>query len=641
MFNLFRSQEKGKKIMLSVILGVVSLGMLMYLIPSGPSMGGPATQAVVAEVGSDKITEDMVYRRMRQTFGQTQLPPSTLAVYVPILIQHMIEDIAVAQQAERMGFRVSEAEVGRQIRTDPNFVNLPPDQEENALRQMGYTVEEFVASYRKNAVANMLMTTAAMTVIVTPQEVEKMFRDANEKIKVKYIDFPADKFKSGVTVTPADLQAAYNRTKANYTIPESRNAQVILIDQDQVSATIKIPEAQLRAYYDAHQDDFRVKDRVKLRRILFDTVGKLPDDVNKIKVKAQDVLKQARAGADFAELAKKNSQAPDTADKGGDMGWMQREQLSALGPFADVAFKLKPGEISDLVTTQFGFDIIKVEEKKPSGLQPFEKVKDQIAPRISGQLVIDKMQTLAAQARADLMKAPQNGEQIASKLGLQFVKADDVLPEGIIAGVGASKELGNGIVSLAKGQVSEAIQVSPTRLAVATVTQVNPPRVRPFAEVEAQVRESFVTQKSNEALQQKAKQAADMLASNGGDIEAVAKSFGLEVKTSDPFNRNGSVAATMAASFFGDIFSKPVGATMGPINAGGQTVVAKLVEKTEPDMKELAAQRDNILRNLKDKKLEERRMLFQDSVVYQFTKEGRVKIHKDVVDRMMSQYQKS
>jgi len=379
-----------------------------------------------------------------------------------------------------------------------------------------------------------------------------------------------------------------------------------------------------------------------VRRILFDTVGKTPDEVAKIKAKAQDVLKQARAaGADFAELAKKNSQDQATVDKGGDLGWMQREQLSALGPFADVAFKLKPGEISDLVTTQFGFDIIKVEEKEPSGLQPFEKVKDQIAPKLSGQLVVDKVQTLAAQARADLMKTPLNGEQIAGKLGLQFVKADGVLPDGVIAGVGQSKELSTGIASLAKGQVSEEIQVNPTRLAIAVVTQVNPPKVRPFAEVEAQVRESLIGQKASEAVQQKAKQAADMLASNGGDIAAVAKSFGLEVKTSEPFNRNGSVAATMAASFFGDIFSKPVGATVGPINAGGQTVVAKLVEKTAPDMKELEAQRDNIVRNLKDKKLEERRMLFQDSIVYQFSKEGKIKYHKDVVDRMMSQYQKS
>src|SRR5260370_13932904 len=149
MFNLFRSQERGKKIMLTIILAIVSLGMLLYLVPSGPSMGGPNTESVVAEVGGEKITEEMVYRHIRETFGNQQIPPSTMAVYLPMVIESMIEDRAVAYQAERMGFRVSESEVARQIRTVPQLANLPPDQEENILRQMGYTVEEFVANYRK------------------------------------------------------------------------------------------------------------------------------------------------------------------------------------------------------------------------------------------------------------------------------------------------------------------------------------------------------------------------------------------------------------------------------------------------------------------------------------------------------------
>src|SRR5258708_5812840 len=400
MFNLFRSQERGKKIMLTVILAIVSLGMLLYLVPSGPSMGGPNPDQVVPEVGATKITEEMVSRHIRETFGNQQLPPSTLAVYVPMVIQQMIADQAVSYEAERMGFRVSEAEVARQIRTNPSLANVPPDQEAGMLQQMGDTPEEFVANFRKNAIEVYLQNMAAASVIVTPHEAVKAFRDANEKIKLQYILFPADKLKSGVTITPAEMQSGYQRMKATYTIPESRNAQIILIDQDRVAATIQTPEAQIRAYYDTHKEEFRVKDRVQVRRILFDTVGKQPDEVKKIRAKAEDILKQARSGADFAELAKKNSQDQASAEKGGDLGWMQRDQLSALGPFADAAFKLKPGEISDSVNTQFGFDIIKLEDKEPAGLARYEKVKDLIALKISSQQVTDKIQTLATQARA-------------------------------------------------------------------------------------------------------------------------------------------------------------------------------------------------------------------------------------------------
>jgi len=642
MFNFFRSQEKSKKIMLTVILAIVSLGMLVYLIPSNP-MGntGSPSQEVVAEIAGQKITADMVYRRIRETFGNTQVPPATLAVYVPILVERMIEDRAVAYEAERMGFRITDAEVARQIRSSPQFANIPPDQEEAVLQQMGYTVDEFVADYRRNAIEQILNETATTTVIVTPQEIDQAYRDANEKIKLQYIDFPADKFKSQVTVTPADVQSAYDHSKQMYQVPESRDVQVIVIDQDKLAAAIKTPEADERAYYNSHLDEFRVKDRVHVRRILFDTVGKSPDEVKKVRAKAEDVLKKAKSGADFAALAKDNSQDQASADKGGDLGWMQRDQLSELGPFADAAFKLKPGEISDIVTTQFGFDIIKLEEKEAAGLQPFDQVKDQIAAKISGQQVIDKMQAAATDARAQLIKSPANGEQIAAKLGLQFVKADAVAPDAAVPGVGVSKDLSVAIASQTKGQVSDPIQVSPTRLAIVTVTQVNPAKTKPFNEVEAQVRENLIAQKSNELAQKKAKEAADALIANKGDIDAVAKSMGLEVKTSDPFNRSGSVAATMGASFFSDAFNKPVGATLGPINAGGQTVVAKVIEKSEPDMQGIAAQRDNIITNLKQKKMEERRALFYDSVYRKLQDEKKIKIYKDVLDRITTRYQQS
>lgn len=639
MFDLFRSQDRMKRIMLTAILGVVSLGMLLYLIPGQnvPTVGGE--EQVVAEVGGTPITAREVYRRIQATFRNQTLPPDVIEVYVPQLIEAMVADRAVAYQAQRMGFRVSDEELARQIRSTPQLATLTPEQYQAAVEQMGYSVPEFENDMRKNAAENILKDMAAEGVVVAPQEAENAYRQANEKIKLAYMVFTPDKFKSDVNPTPAELQTYYEGKKAGFTVPETRNVQVVLIDQDKIAATIQTPETQLRAFYDSHKDQYRTPERVRVRHILLQTVGKSPDEVKKIKAKAEDLLKQIKAGADFADLAKKNSEDPGTKDKGGEYGWMARGQT--VKNFENAAFSMKPGQTSDIVTTEYGFHIIQVEEKEPAGLQPFEKVRDQIATELNKQQVNDKMQNLADQARAQIAKSPQNAEQIANSLGLQFVKADDVRPNAPIAGVGANKDLSDAIVSLGKNQVTQVLQVTPARLAVAVVTAVNPPRVPPLSEVEAAVRATYVNEKSTQLVQQKAKDAASTLAKNGGDIQAVAKSLGLEVKTSDAFTRNGSVDASMGASYFADAFTKPVGAVVGPINASGQTVIAKVVDKTEPDMKDFAAQKDSIISSLKQKKLEERGLLFQDSILRKLEQEGKVKYHKDVVNQIMQRYRAS
>src|ERR1051326_9345944 len=108
MFDLFRSQDKMKRIMLGGILGIVSIGMLLYLIPGQNIPTSGSDDQVVAEVGGDKITTRQVYRRIQDTFKNNPLPPDVLEVYVPQLVEAMVSDRAVAYEAARMGFKVSD-----------------------------------------------------------------------------------------------------------------------------------------------------------------------------------------------------------------------------------------------------------------------------------------------------------------------------------------------------------------------------------------------------------------------------------------------------------------------------------------------------------------------------------------------------
>ncbi len=190
--------------------------------------------------------------------------------------------------------------------------------------------------------------------------------------------------------------------------------------------TIQVSDAQVQAYYNAHKDDYRTPERVHARHILLSITNKPKDEVPKIQAQAEALDKQIKAAADFAELAKKNSQDPGSAQKGGDLGWVSRGQM--VKNFEDAVFTLKPNEISNVVTTEYGFHIIQVLEKQPAHLQTLDEVKPAIIATLKNQTVFDRMQDLADKAHAELVKAPQNAQQIATQLNLEFVDVPAYAP---------------------------------------------------------------------------------------------------------------------------------------------------------------------------------------------------------------------
>jgi peptidyl-prolyl cis-trans isomerase D len=500
---------------------------------------------------------------------------------------------------------------------------------------MGQTVPQFEANVRNNAYALRLQDLAVSGVVVTPQEVEAEFNHINEKIKLDYISFDPSKMRNEVKPTPQDLRTYFTHMRGTYNIPETRSFGLVVVDPDKVAATMEIPETAVQQYYDTHRDQFRTPERVKVRHILVMTQGKPRAEVDKLKVKADDLLKQIKGGADFAALAKANSDDPGSKTAGGDLGWVVRGQT--VKNFENSAFSLKPGEISPVITTEYGFHILQVQEKQDAHMQSLDEVKGQILADLKKGGLNDRVQNLADQARAEIAKAPQNVEQIANKLGLTFVKVDKARNGGALPIVGPDKTVGDTIFSTKKGDVTPVMQAG-NRLAIAVIDQITPPRPAEFSEVEAQVREGFTNTEAVKLVAGKSKEAAEMLKSNGGDLKAVAKKFGLEVKSTDFFNRQGAAEGIGSASYFNDAFSKPVGAVIGAVNVGTQTVVAKLADKQAPDAAKLAQSRQRILMELKDKKLTERNQLFQDSILAKLTQEHKVKIHKDVINRIVQSF---
>jgi len=637
MFDLFRSRQKAVRILLSVLLGMVALSMLVYLIPGAGAPTGNRNDQVVAEIGKQVLTVQDVEQDIQRAMRGRQLPPDLVQAVIPQRIQELTAERALAYEAQRLGFEISDKDLADNIRSiAPQIASLTPQQyREYVEQQIGQTVQQFESNMRLGLYGNALEQIATEGAIATPQEVEAEFKRRNEKIKLDYIGFDPVKVAAEVKPTTDELKAYFDRNKGFFTVPESRTVQLIVADQSKVAESIPVTDAQVQSYYNAHKDDFRTPERVKARHILVMTMDKPKDQTDKLKAKAEDLLKQVKAGGDFAKLAEKNSDDTSSAKNGGDLGWVVHGQM--VPEFEKATFALKPGETSGIITTQYGFHIIQVLERESARLKPLDEVKADISKAIKNQMVADRMQNLADQARAELLKAPQSAQQIAAKLNLEFVNIDKYKQGDPIPQAGADPQIGPAVMALQKGAVSEVMQAQ-DKLSVATVTAINPPHPPEFSEIEGQIKTRFQQERAVQIVADRSKKAADLLKSNGGDLKAAAKSVGLEVKSSDLFSRNGAAEGIGSGSYFADVFDKPLGTLVGPTNVGNQTVVGKIVERQAADMSKLAEQRDSIVTQLKSKRRNERQALLRDSILAKLTEQGKVKIHKDVVNRLISRY---
>lgn len=640
MFDLFRSRAKAVRYLLGGLLMLVAISMVVTLIP-GYGTSGSSRDQIVAEIGKEVISLREVQLEVQRAQRSKAFQPEMAQFYVPQIVDRMITDRAFAYEAGRLGFQVTEADLALAIRAslpqlyqDGKFVGK--DVYAMFLAQQNLTIPEFEATIRRQLLAMKLQGLAMEGVIVTPAEVEQEYRRSNEKVKLEYIALTPAKYRSQVSVSPEEVRGYFEKNRSAYQSPEKRGFSILLIDEAKVGQKMTVPEGDLRHLYEARKEEFRVPERVKVRHILLKTTEKPSEEIPKIQARAEELLKQIKAGADFAELARKNSEDTGSASKGGDLGWIVRGQT--VKAFEETAFSLKPKQISNVVKTEYGFHILQVLEKEEARLKPFEEVKEQLAQERKRQAVFETMQRLADQAHDELAKTPLEAEQIARRLDIQYVKVGKAGYSDPIPEIGVSKEVMEAVGSLQKGQVTPLIQVQGNKLVVAVLTDIFPAAPSELAEVEEQIKDQLLGDKAAQLLQQRAREAFEKAKSLNGDLKKVAQAMGLEVKTTQDFGVDGAADGIGPAGTVIDAFTQPVGTVLGPVAAGEQQIVYKVAGKTAPDLSKLPEQRDTVVAAIKSKRASARMELFEDSLRTALIRQGKVKIHQDVINRLVGSY---
>jgi peptidyl-prolyl cis-trans isomerase D len=640
MFDLFRSRQKAVRYVLSGVLLLIAVSMVVTLIPGyGSNTGSRADDQVLADIGNQTITAQQTARDAQRVLGN-RIPPDMLETYMPQFLDSMIQQRALIYEFENMGLTATDDEVLADLQSQyPTlFTNgqfTGKDQLEAMLAQQGMTLQDAIDATRNNVILMKIQNLEYEAAVVTPKEIDEELRRRYDKAKIKYIAFPPAKFHDQIKPTTEEVKQYFDAHRYQYTEPEKRTFQVVVIDQDKVEKSIAVTDAQLHAAYSQNMDNFRMPERVHARHILIKTLDKSDAEKKQLLTKAQDVLKQVKAGGDFGELAKKYSD--DAAEKGGDLGWIVRGQTVA--EFEKAAFALKPKETSDIVTTTYGYHIIQVLEREPARVKPFDEVKASLADEVKKQGLSDKMQAIGDQVHAALEKAPGSAASIAQQFGVEVMTVTKASPGEAVPTLGVSPEIDGALASLQKNGVTPVLVLPANRLAVAVLLDRIPARASEFNEAESKARDAVIALDSINLVNKKAQEAADKIKA-GEDMDKVAKAMKLDVTESIDFSRADSVEGLGHSALVQDAFVKPIGTVIGPVQVQGRPVIYKILDQKHADPSRLVNERAATLSDLKKRNGQQDFQLFMDSVITKMVADGKVKKHPDAIKRFLASFAK-
>jgi peptidyl-prolyl cis-trans isomerase D len=503
------------------------------------------------------------------------------------IVDSLVMRRVVTEEAKRVGLSVSDEEVAQKILENPvfrqgeNFVGHT--QYQAILAQNNLTVDEFESSVADDILSNKLKSFLTASVNVTDAEIEKEYKRRNEKAKIDYFIIDSAKLVDKVTATDQEQKDFYEKNKTRYNVPEKRQAKYVFVSSLRMRPEITVSDTELRTYYDQHRPEYALPERVKAQHILFKTQGKKPEEVAPIREKARQVLERAKKGEDFGALAKQFSEDTSAA-AGGDLGFFTRGQM--VPEFDRAAFSLAPGTVSELVDSQFGIHIIKVNEKDPGQQRSFEDMKEILRPIVADLKAEQKARDTAQQIAVDLV----NNKDLTAVAQKYNAEVKDALVEQGKSMPDLSSEFERRIYALNKGEIGTALPVANGH-AIPMLTEILAAHAATFEEAKTQVLEDVKAEKTRTLATEKANEAQTMI-KGGTAFTTVAKTVGAEIKTSDLLARGASLPDYGSIiDLENDMFSLPVGKTATPITVAGKTIAFAVKERQDvkpEDMKNSA-----------------------------------------------------
>ena len=602
---------------------------------------GSARIDVIARVHGEPITRRQldqtmaVLQRRYDELAQGRLSPD-LAKSLDIpgkALDDLIDAALLEHEAARLGITPSEDDVLLAI-------TQIPDLQQNGVfdraRLQAFLEQErdrgeFERDVRRQLLFQRLQSLAADGVQVSDAELEERYKLDHERVRLAFARIPAKELEAGITFSDEDLARFHQDQGERYRVPTRVRARYVAYRASEIAPSIELTEQDVAKWYEANADErFLLPERVRARQIVVKAAADAPEAARAAaRKKAEEILAEVRAGGDFDAIAKKRSEDKATAASGGDLGVIQRGKLS---PALDAAvWALEAGQVSELVETPDGFDIVKVEERLEAGPKPLDEVRGEVEKALRMERAYDRAR---AEAEADRREVV-NGTPLADAVAPRKVEeTPPFLDGGPVAGIGRVPEFTEVAFKLGDGDVSDLIETEDAVYLLSPFGREES-HVAPLDEVRARVEGDFRRSRAEAAAKERAEQLLTRAKEIG--LDRAAEEAKLRVEVTEPFDRRTASVPTLgfAPEIHQAAFALTADAPLGTqvYVAGGDAVVIASRERLPADLAGFASEKDTLRTQLLAQRRDAAFVSFLTYLKERAQREGEISVRQDALGR--------
>ena len=627
---MLKQMREAQAWMIKGVLWAVVLAFVVTIFYSWgvQSSSGPARTEVATlwgqgiEAAEFQRTQNALYRQYRQVFGnQPDVDLREHFNFRQMALEQIVSRALLLRTAQDNGLAVTDAELYAHISRQPGFQNPQGQFDSNRYRAAlasvvpPVSVQQFEDEQRRNLMQAKVYALVQQGAQVSDAEAEQAYRHAHQQANVRYVTLVPSLFEAEATVSDEEVKTHYETYKESYREPERRQIRYLTVTPEPFQVAREFSDDAISAYYDSHPQAFVRQEEARARHILF----RLPQNAStereeRVRGLAQGVLDELRGGADFAAAAAEHSEDENTAEAGGDLGFFPRGDL--WPPFEEAAFSLPTGELSDLVRTERGFHILRVEERIEVGIKPLEEARQDVIAALQEERAQEAAMVFVDDLVVAMDEAPERFAELAEQHGLEVATTPFVDATGFIEELAGAPQLIGRAFAL-RGQAVDALVGPNGNHYIFQVADTQPDMVPPLEDIVERVTQDARDSKGADLASEQGSDWATRL-NSGASLAELAGALELQVAETGWFKRNEPIPELGNLSAFRRAALQLRPNEAEAIGEGDLTFVLQVIEHRDADMSTFKADLPDYRSQLLAQKQNQLVQAFQESLTAQY-----------------------